>query len=208
MRPERGFAVALCAAVAASLGDLALLLVGTAPHFGRALPAPTVVLAGGGVLGVVGIPLYAVGYRAASSCIRARAPAGARVVRVAGLLAALIGAAIHAATALTIARQLAAGPSAAATPDPLAAVAQSPALVALWVAAGVCFTAASAPLAWRGLRGPERWTLANPIVLTLAFSVLGAGFELGRWLLAPAAPNLAHAAFFALGRARARRAAR
>jgi hypothetical protein len=63
----------------------------------------------------------------------------------------------------------------------------------------VCFACANAPLLWHALRGPERWALANPLVVTLALSALGASFELGRWFLLPAAPNLAHVVFFALG---------
>jgi hypothetical protein len=205
MSAARGFAVACAAALAASVGDLALLQVGTAP---LSVPAPHAVLALGGLLGVAGIPLYALGYHATAARLCAQTPRGARIVRGAGALAAVIGAAIHAATALAIGAQLAAGSSAAPAPDPLAAVGESPVLVALWAAAGVCFAVANVPLTWRALRGPERWALANPVVLTLALAALGASFELGRRLLVPAAPNLAHLAFFGLGAARARGAKR
>jgi hypothetical protein len=202
----RGFGLACAAAAAASAGDLALLLVSTAPHFALVVPAPFAVLALAALLGVAGIPLYAIGYAAAARCVCANTPAAAKLVRFAGAGAAAIGALIHGATALAIYDQLALSTSRPAL-DPLAAVAHSPMLVALWSAAGLCFAAANGPLLWHALRGPEKWALANPLVATLALSALGATFELGRMFLVPAAPNLAHVVFFALGvRSRARAA--
>jgi len=204
--PARGFGLACAAAAAASAGDLALLLVSTAPHFALVVPAPLAVLAFAALLGVAGIPLYALGYAAAARSVCANTPGAARLVRFAGAGAAAIGALIHGATALAIYDGLALSSSGPAL-DPLQAVARSPMLVALWSAAGVCFVAANRPLLWRALRGPERWALANPLAVTLALSAGGAAFELGRMFLVPAAPNLAHVVFFALGaRSRARSA--
>jgi hypothetical protein len=194
----RSFGLACAAACAASAGDLAMLLVSTAQHFALVVPTPLALLALAALLGVAGIPLYAIGYAAAARRVCADSPGAARLVRLAGAGTAGIGALIHGTTALAIYDSLALSTS-EPTLDPLAAVAQSTALIALWSAAGLCFVAASLPVLWHALRGPEKWALANPLVATLALSTLGASFELGRWFLVPAAPNLAHVVFFALG---------
>jgi hypothetical protein len=127
-------------------------------------------------------------------------------VRLAGAAASALGAGVHAVTAALIWQQLSLEPSASAPQDPLSAVAASPPLVGLWAAAGACFLAANAALVWRAAWGPEKWALASPLAWLLALAALGSGFEAGRWLLVPAAPNLAHAVFFALGRAKLSRA--
>lgn len=185
-----------------------MLLVSTASHFALHVPAPFAVLALGAVLGVAGIPLYALGYFAAAREVCANAPAAAKLVRGAGVAGAGLGAVIHGATAATIYQQLGAGPSAAPAMGPLESVALSPVLVALWGAATLAVAAAAVGVMFCTLRSRNNfWALTNPLTATLALSALGSSFELGRWFLMPAAPNLAHLLFFALGSRAARAAA-
>lgn len=201
----QGARLAAFAALAATAGDLLLLHVANAQRPALGLPAPpSGALAVGGLLGVVAIPLYALGYRAAARAMAPAAPRAARAVAILGGVAAALGAAIHGGTALAIRADLARGAPAG---DPLAAVAGwGPWLVAPWLAASLCVLAASALLAARApALGAAR--VANPALLTVALAALGAAAgELGRAFLLPAAPNLAHLAFFALcARGRGRR---
>jgi len=148
---------------------------------------------------VVAIPLYGLGWAAATA--RA-APALGRVapwVMVAGGLGGILGAYIHAATAWLVEEQ---ARGAATTPiaDPLAGVmAAGPRLLVPWALATVLVVAASAAMIYAARRGtvPRSWQLANPAVATVLLASAGATSELGRAFLVPAAPNVAHVAFFA-----------
>ena len=181
------------AAVAASAGDLLMLWVGNARRPELGLPAPPdTVLWLGCALGVAGIPLYALGYQGAAGLLRPAHPRAAHTVISAGAFAAGIGAAIHGTTAALIASALRSNAQAA---PPLEAVAESPLLVALWLAAALAVVVASAVFAWCRRRDPAL-ALANPALVTVALALLAAPSEWLRSFLAPAAPNLAHVVFF------------
>jgi hypothetical protein len=193
-------AIALCAAVAASAGDLLLLFVGNSlrPELGLPHP-PRFALPLGGVLGVVGIPLYALGYQAVAAAIE---PGSRRLARIAlgcGAGGAAVGAVIHGLTALAI--HTAIGSGAAAAPPMEAVAASGGVLVGAWVIAAALFVAASVAIAGAGMSNSgalPRWlTLLNPVAVTLLIAASGVGWEWGRSFLVPAAPNLAHVVFFA-----------
>jgi hypothetical protein len=67
---------------------------------------------------------------------------------------------------------------------------------------GFAFIVAAGLYAWlqaRDSTGPARWlAAANPVVITIALMALAIPFDWGRSFVAPAAPNLAHVAFFLL----------
>ena len=196
-RSSAHLAVACVAALVATIGDLLMLYMGNTarPELSLA-PLPYATLWVGAVLGVAGIPLYAVGYRAASRPF-ARG-VGARLVVYPGVLAALLGAVIHGLTAVEIRRAL---DSALPTRPPLEAVAASGAwLVGLWLVVGAMFLVASVAFMVEQLRtttGSARHVaFANPFLVTV---VLGGAAMSNEWLrsfLAPAAPNVAHVVFF------------
>ena len=96
-RAELG--LALAGAVAASVGDLALLWVAWAAdgRLGIASP-PEGTLVIGHYLGVLGIPLYALGYRALADGIREAAPRAARWVVALGAVGSVVGAVVHGLT--------------------------------------------------------------------------------------------------------------
>jgi hypothetical protein len=194
--------LATAAAVAATAGDVLMLYVVNArrPELGLA-PPPDLALPLGSALGVVAIPLYALGYAAIARAIVARAPALARVVAWTGALGAAIGAIIHGLTGRLIGAALAAGAPAAPPFEAMMAWEGSP-LPALWGLASVLVVAGSVAVARAGKREaglPRAARLVNPAVLTLALGLAGLGAELGRSFLTPAAPNLAHGVFFAWG---------
>jgi len=191
------------AAAVASLGDLLLLYVGNAPRPELALPAvgrawPIWLWLGGG-LGVVAIPLYALGYRAAARLVAEAAPRSARLLSGAGAAVAVLGALIHGLTTVLLRDGLAAGAPAS---DPLLAVADSGLLLpAAWSLATLLVCGASAVFAWHVGRGGttarRALGLANPALLTAVLAVAGLPWLLARAFLTPAAPNLAHLLFFA-----------
>jgi hypothetical protein len=197
--PARDIRVAALAALVASLGDLLLLYVANSqrpelglPQVGRAW------LWLGASLGVVALPIYAIGYRCASRLVAAASERAARTLFVSGTAGALIGAAIHGLTAAYIDRDL---DAAAAGRDPLTSMLDwGPALLSLWALAGLLVLAASALFAWfvggGRTRAPRCAALANPALLTIALSTAGLPFVLLRAFLTPAAPNLAHLIFF------------
>jgi hypothetical protein len=184
--------VATLAAVVATAGDLLLLW---AANGGR--PALRAVWLGG-ALGVLGIPLYALGYGAAGGLL-AR-PASGRLVRAAGAGAALLGAIIHGLTARLVAADLdAAGPRR----DPIAAVAASGlTLPLLWAVSAVLVAWASIVFARdvaRGASALPRWAAwTTPALLTVGLALAGLPTAALRAFLTPAAPNLAHVGFFAV----------
>jgi hypothetical protein len=192
------FAVAAAAAVVASVGDLLMLWVANAlrPGFGIPSPPPGA-LRLGVALGVVAIPLYALGYAAAAARARPALGRGADAVMLAGGLGAVLGAYIHAATAWLIEDQMR---GAGAVGAPLDGVMRAgAALTVPWAAATLLVMLASAALAWAARRAavPRAWLVANPAVATLLLGAAGAATELGRAFVVPAAPNLAHIVFFA-----------
>jgi hypothetical protein len=189
--------VAVLAALAATLGDLAMLYVVNAarPELALASP-PSGFQSVGAWLGILGIPLYGFGYRAASALLDARRERARRIVFVAGSLGGVLGGLIHGLTAREIARAVTAG---SPPLDPWQAVTAVPALVALWAVATLALVMASLALA-AGVRGGRHRSLAwlNPVTLTIAFGVFATPTLLLQSFLAPAAPNLAHLVFFAL----------
>jgi len=201
MDPRRELAIASGAAVAASIGDLLMLLVGNSLRPELQLPRPPgLALPVGGLLGVAAIPLYALGYRAVARAVGRSSRARARVVLVAGGGAAILGALIHGMTALSLGRAVAKGAAGRAPLESIAAEGGS--LLAVWGAASVLVLLASLALLAAGTSRaralPRRLGWLNPAALTLLFAAAGLPFELGRAFLLPAAPNLAHGAFFLL----------
>lgn len=195
----RWLALASAAAVIASIGDLLMLYVatGNAP---LASAEGRTSLHMGGWLGVLAIPAYYLGYRECARHLPHWRDKRSALASMLGALVAVFGAATHGLTALDIHEALAAG---AQTRLPQAA------FVPGWSALFVCGIAAAmatllvtvmlAPGLWQ--LGSRRWKLAaalNPITGTLVLSAIGlASAQLAAYL-APAAPNLAHAVFFAL----------
>lgn len=191
--------LAALAAVAATAGDLLLLWAANAgrPELGMLAP-PRAGVWLGGALGVLGIPLYALGYAAAAD--RLTRPAAARVVRATGAGAALLGAVIHGLTAHLVAADLDAS---APPPDPIAAVmASGSTLPLLWAFSALLVAWASLVLARdvaRGASSLPRWIAwANPALLTIILALGGLPTPALRAFLTPAAPNLAHLGFFAV----------
>lgn len=194
---------AAIAAIFASLGDLAMLWVGNARRTELALPAPPEgTLLMGALLGVVCIPIYAIGY-----AVAARAPvvASARARRAivwSGTVLAIGGAIVHGLTALEI-RALLANDAPALSPAEAIASA-GPLLLGLWTIVLIAGVVASAIFA-RSARassepGMRLAALASPAlsIIALVAVALTTSSPLGEAFLAPAAPNLAHVLFFAL----------
>ena len=197
--------VACVGAIAASAGDLLMLYVGNAqrPELHLAAPAPALLWIGV-VLGVVGIPLYGLGYVGLRERFARRAAIGANVLASAGIAACVTGAAVHALTALAIDASLGTN---APSQAPLDAVAGTRgALGTSWLVCGIAFVAASVAFAYLQARyaaGRARWlAVANPLLITVALVALSVPFEWGRSFVAPAGPNLSHVAFFLLWSAR------
>ena len=193
--------VAAIAALLASAGDLLLLWAANASRPELALPAsPQHGLLLGGLLGVLGIPLYGLGYGALAQSLTGASDTARRWIVWCAWSLALVGAAIHGLTTRMIAAALESG---APGGDPLATVAASGALlVGLWALATILLIAACLPLSIALARGRStlpRWLgLANPLVWMLLLGSAGLATEPLRAFLTPAAPNLAHALFFAV----------
>jgi hypothetical protein len=192
--------IAALAAMAATLGDLLMLYVANSRRPELLLPEVSAeALWVGAALGVLGIPVYALGYHAASRMLGPVSRRSARAVFLLGSLGAAIGAGIHALTALQIQSDLEAGAPAL---DPIEAVASwGPTLPALWAMAAALVVSASLIFGWRVGRGggpaPRFLGLANPALITVALVGVGMTTPLLRAFLAPAAPNVAHVLFFA-----------
>lgn len=193
--------LAAVAASAASTGDLLLLWFASAGRADLGLPAlPDGALLAGHLLGVFAIPLYGVGYWGVSRAIGATHRRAAQFVFVTGALGGAYGGAVHGITGMAERLQAAVG---IAPGDPMAFVEQLGGfLVPLWIVVAVAIAAGSIVFAgavWRGDTALPRWmALANPIALVLVAALLGAPTPLGRAVLVPAAPNIAHVWFFAL----------
>jgi hypothetical protein len=183
--------------VLATAGDLAMLWVVNARRAELALvEGPGGLLTIGGWLGVLSIPLFALGYMAASTLVDPSRPCIVRVVNAGGVVAGVTGGVIHGLTARVIAASIA---TRGAALDPVSELSSAPALIGLWVVAICAALAASVAFA-TGVRAERGIALAsmNPVLLTLALSVLALPTELSRSFLAPAAPNLAHVMFFGI----------
>jgi hypothetical protein len=194
-------ALAAVAALAASLGDLLLLWVANAGRIELGLPAPPDgALLIGHQLGVFAIPLYGVGYWGVSRAIGAAHRRAARFVFVTGALGGAYGGVVHGMTGMAEQLERAAGIEPG---DPMAFVARLGAfLVPLWIGIAIAITAGSGVFAVAVARGDTalpRWmALASPFALVLLAALLGVPTPIGRALLVPTAPNLAHVWFFAL----------
>jgi len=196
--------IGVVAALAATIGDLLLLVTSNAtrPDFAW-LPAPSeAVLLCGTYLGVLAIPCFGFGYGAIAASF---APPYRRWIRALGVAGGVLGGTIHGLTGLVIHAEQT---SAAAGVDPITVVARHGAyLLPLWAAVAAMLLVGSIVFAAGVLAGRStlpRWTaLASPAPLTVALVMMGAGSILGRAFLVPMAPNVAHVLFFALaGRAR------
>jgi hypothetical protein len=191
--------VAALAALLASAGDFMLLYVANAQREDLGLPpAGPAWLWLGGALGVLFIPLYALGYRAASRLVAPASSPAAQILFVSGAVAAFLGSLIHGLTAAYISADLE-----AAVPgrDPIESVLSWGVLLpALWGLAALLVLIASGLFLWFVSRGathaPRSAALANPALVTVVLSAVGLPFVLFRAFLTPAAPNLAHLVFF------------
>lgn len=201
-------AVACGAAVVASAGDLLLLWVAAATLPALELPSPpSWALRAGLFAGVLAIPFYGLGYAALARMLAASEGAAAGPIRSAGVYAGALGSAIHGITATALSADVSAP---GASIDPLSLVGRWGAiLVPLWLLATALVVVASwlwARAAWRGTAGVPRWAAVfNPALGTLVVACAGAATPLLRALLLPAAPNLAHVAFFGVTAWTARR---
>ena len=192
--------VALAGAVVASAGDLALLWVGWAHDGGLGLSAPwpgTLLL--GHYLGVLGIPLYGLGYAALADGIRDGAPAAARAVRVLGAVGSVVGAVVHGLTGVLTHVAIRTGVSSA--PSAMPAIPEAAFLLPLWGIVALALAAGSIVFAAAVLRGDTgfpRWmALCNPLVATGVVAGVAAPFTTLAAFVVPAAPNLAHVVVFA-----------
>lgn len=195
-------AVAVGAALAATVGDLLLLWVANArrPEFAALPVPPAAALVTGLYLGVLALPLYGLGYRCVAEALAPADRRSARRVLLLGAYGGALGAVEHGLTALVLHGEVASGASAA---DPLVVIVRHGAfLLPLWVVVAGFVTAGSLVYARTVLRGgtayPRWMAAANPLLL---LAVLGACAAPSAWLrafLLPAAPNVAHVAFFAL----------
>jgi len=200
--PRGACVIAAVAASAASVGDVLLLWFANG---GRAdLPMlPPLSERGllvGHYLGVLAIPLYAGGYWGLAASIREADPKAARLVFLLGALASAWGAAVHGITGIAEHLERAAG---VPPRDPIAFFeAHGAFLIPLWIALAALIAIGSFVFARAVATGrtelPTWMALANPLVLTIAAIVLALPTPLGRALLAPAAPNVAHVWLFAL----------
>lgn len=195
--------VATIAAVLASAGDLLLLGVASgatpAVAVGEPLAEPALIV--GYYLGVLTIPMYALGYWHVGRQLPS--PYGRAVVAL-GTCGAVVGATIHGVTGAALhARSVAGlaavrvGGSAHLSLMPFAAY-----LVPVWTIVAVALLAGSILFAVPVLRGesvyPRGMALANPAVLIVVIGACASASTWSRTLIAPASPNLAHVLFFAL----------
>lgn len=202
MTPRSACLIAALAASAASVGDVLLLWFANGGREDLAMLSPLSErsLLVGYYLGVLAIPLYAVGYWGLAASIREADPKSARLVFLVGALASAWGAAVHGITGIAEHLERAAG---APPRDALAFFETHGAfLLPLWIALAVLMTIGSIAFARAVATGrtefPTWMALANPLALTIAAIVLALPTPLGRAILVPAAPNIAHIWLFAL----------
>lgn len=186
-----------------------MLLVAHATRPEYHLPPPSAwILWVGGILGVITIPCYALGYRAVARIIQPNSPnlrIQAPIVLGCGVGIGAAGALIHGLTALSIQDALASG---AAAHTPVEAIAASgQVFLAAWIIGSLLVLVASiaifiaiftvsASVGASHVPVLPRWLAwLNPAVITVLLAMLGVPWEVGRSFLIPAAPNLAHAIF-------------
>lgn len=193
---------AVLVAVVATVGDLLLLWVANAarPEFATIPRPPAAALLVGTLLGVLAIPLYALGYRVVASGLEPASAAGARAVFLLGAYGGAIGAVVHGITGVVIHVERA---TAAVGDDPLVVVMHyAPYLVPLWILLGLLAVAGSVlygALILRGGTAYPRWMAAlNVVTLLLLVTAVGSVSPGLAAFLVPAAPNVAHVLFFAL----------
>lgn len=167
-------------------------------HTGLDTSYGLVLLTLGGALGVLTVPLYFMGYGACRSLFAADGFRANRPLLVFSALVAVFGAFTHGWTAFDIFNALSSGTAIRRPED--AFVASAPLAVAAAVAAIACLGATLTLLIearrkdWRLFK---QLIWANPVSGTIALNVLALlGGDMGQYV-APAAPNLAHALFFA-----------
>ncbi|MCC6850648.1 MAG: hypothetical protein IT294_19330 [Deltaproteobacteria bacterium] len=207
--PARGaLGLALAGAFAASAGDLGLLWVGWAGdgRFGLAASPPGALLVGH-YLGVFGIPLYGLGYRALGAGLVGASARAARVVVVLGAVGSVVGAVVHGLTGVLA--QVAVRTSAATAPDALLALPEAAFLLPLWLVVGAALAVGSiafaVTVARGGTRFPRPFALCNPLLVALAIAVASLPFPRLAAFAIPAAPNLAHVVVFGVALAVCRR---
>ena len=192
--------MALGGAIAASAGDVGLLWVAWAAD-GRLgiAAAPAGTLVAGHYLGVLGIPLCALGYRALAAGIRDAAPSAARAVVVLGAVGSVMGAVVHGLTGALTA--VAIRTDAVTAPSEMLTLPEASFLLPLWVIVAGALAIGSMILAmavWRGgTRFPRAFAVCNPLVVTVVLAALASPFPQALAFIAPAAPNLAHIVVFA-----------
>jgi len=198
-RSDVDLPLALAGALAASAGDLALLWVAWAADggFGVVEP-PRGALVVGHYLGVLGIPLYGLGYRALGGGIRDAAPLAARWVVGLGAVGSVVGAVVHGLTgALT---SVALRTSAPTAPDAMLAIPEAVLLLPLWSIVAVTLTVGSVAFAAAVGRGgtefPRAFAACNPLLVMAAIAALAAPSRVLAGFVVPAAPNLAHVVVF------------
>lgn len=194
------FMVGALAAAAASGGDLLMLYVVGAERADLGLaPAGSWMLPLAYYLGVLGIPLYAVGYAALAVTLARDAPRASRIILIVGSILGVLGAVLHGVTGAAVDAQLRAG---ADFPDPVEGLLVfGEYILPLWAAVGLLGLLASGAYVYAVMRGRSplpRWAAAvNPVLLVLVMVIASSGSMHLEAFLAPAAPNLAHALFFA-----------
>jgi hypothetical protein len=190
---KRGARVAAFGGLLATTGDFGQLWVGNAARAELGLVAPPEgLIVPATLLGVLGLPLYALGYGACALVARERASAAA-LLAVSGAAFATLGASVHGVTGLLIAHGI-------VPPglDPFQGIlASGPIALWLWALAGAALVCAGIAELCARPRLDAR-ALANPLVLTVLIAVASPllGSPL-RDFVGPASVNLAHLAFFA-----------
>lgn len=166
-------------------------------RFGLAVPPPATLLVGH-YLGVFGIPLYALGYRALAAGIADAAPRSARGVALLGAIGSILGAVVHGVTGALahVAGRVGDSPA----PDALAALPEAAFLLPLWVVVGAALAAGSLVFAAAVARGGTRFrpalALANPLLAGGVIALAALPFPRVAAFAVPAAPNLAHVVLF------------
>lgn len=187
-------AAAMLAALLASTGDVLLLAHGAARGAGdRTVDAPALIL--GNYLGVVFIPLYAIGYGLAAKGLGA-ARGSTRLFFPLGAAVSAYGAVVHGVTAVLIETNLAGegGASPASVPHAIYLMPLWGLVFAALLVVSALFTAA----VLTGRTAFPRWfAVANPAVLMVLVAVASLPFPAAAAYVIPAAPNLAHVLFFA-----------
>ena len=199
--------VAAAAAVLATSGDLLLLhaagsgavatSAGSATADAHGLVGPVIL---GSLLGVITIPLYALGYWGVSRSLEAAGKTRAAAIFPLGAYMSALGGAIHGMTGLAIHAAIGDGRLDADPFSPLAPYAGY--FIGLWLLASALMIAISLLFVLAVRSGDTPYPVwaawANPLCLILVLAGLAAPFSLGAEYLIPAAPNIAHMLFFAM----------